>query len=122
MTNEIKKSWFEVHWNNQNKMRRYLRRYYMKRRNVGQILKNSQVYNIPMPDDYEKIVNDKFSFYSRQVKILESMINAYFSEIITEENKIKIIDDVFNGKYYWAKGTNYVGFLPPKNFFKKKRK
>ena len=121
---EIKKSWFDANWNKPNRMKRHMKRYNMKSRNVSQISSNAHKYNLTMPEEFSTLVYKKISFYEQQMVKLQSMVNAYFNGEITEENKSTIIDEIFNGKRYWAKWRNEKGYpaissFPPKNLFKK---
>jgi hypothetical protein len=121
---EIKKSWFDANWNKPNRMKRHMKRYNMKSRNVSQISSNAHKYNLTMPEEFSTLVYKKIGFYDQQRMRLQSMINACFTREINEENKSKIIDDIFNGKRYYAiytdeKGIRYHSSFPPKSFFKK---
>lgn len=121
---EISKSWFEANWNKPNRMKRHIKRYNKKSSNVSQISSNAHKYKLTMPEEFSTLVYKKISFYEKQKVKLESMVNAYFNGEITEENKSTIIDEVFNGKRYWAKWKNEKGYavissFPPKSFFQK---
>lgn len=121
---EIKKSWFEANWNKPNRMKRHVKRYNKKSRNVSLILSNAKQYKLTMPEDYRNLVIKQVGLYDQQKYRLESMINAFFNGNITEENKSTIIDEIFKGKRYWAewkddKGKRFISPTPPKSFFKK---
>lgn len=101
MTIDIKKSWFEVNWNKPKKIKRHIKRYQKKYGRVYDIKYNSRVYGLEIPKDFEKQVDSKCTFYYKQISKLKNIMELFKSGKMAENNKTKIIDEIFLGKHFW---------------------
>lgn len=106
MTVDIKKTWFYANYNKPKRMKRIIKKYMKKSRNVITIINNSDQYYLDIPKEYADKVRDKHSFYNKQSRKLESIRNAFLNGNMEETNKAKIIDEVFNGKYIWRESKS----------------
>ncbi len=103
MTIDIKKTWFEANWNKPRKIKRHIKRYGKKTKNVHGIIFTSERYKIELPVALKNTITDKWSFYYKQRDKLQYIMNAYLNGDMNKDNYKQIIDDVFQGKPIWRK-------------------
>ena len=103
MTTDIKKSWFLVNWDKPKRIKRHIKRFSRKSRNVSSIKLMADRYHLDMPDVYKNIVKDKASHYEKQYYRLWYIMNAYLNGEMTKDNYVEVIDNVYKGKSYWLK-------------------
>lgn len=103
MTTNIKKSWFLVNWDKPKRIKRHMKRFSRKSRNISLIISMTDRYHLNMPDAYKDIVTNKALHYSKQNYILYYIMNAYLNGEMTKDNYVEVIDNVYKGKSYWPK-------------------
>lgn len=75
MTIDIKKSWFDKNSNRPKKIKRFMRKYGIKKREVRDILHNARTYKISLSDEFITEVITKYKLYDNQYKKLDYFLS-----------------------------------------------